>query len=537
MKKLSFCVLLLSTLPYLHAQEGSILWQKEIPSARQDFLAGLTLTIDRQMLLSGSSIQTPKPQADGRLKNNGYDYHIVKLDQQGNKLWDRYYGGNRHDYLVSSVSTQEGGFLLAGTSYSAQGSDKKKHSLGGADLWILKLDENGEEQWQKTLGTSRNDQASAAVQSADLGFFVAGNTAGLSQEFGTTDTFVVKLDKAGNSTAQILLGGSGRNELQKMIPTRDGGVLLGLYSTSGIVKPDQEPLAAFLPVAEEKQTHVFSVFKSEDSYGEGDYWVVKLDKEGKLQWQRSFGGTGEDRIKTLSFFERGYLIGGESRSGVSGNKQMALKQNTDLWLVALNEQGDELWQKSYSFGAYDVLMSQNTITAVNGNTKGFLLGGYTQAGEKAAKTDETFWMLYLDPEGKEVWRKHVEGKNKQKEERLVEARLQSDGSYLLAGTTAMQLGEEKWKVLKVGDKDLEQLIEKQDIRIYPNPVQDYAYVEIGFDFKEAELRVFDMSGRMVYQTKTNTKVTKINTGALPQGVYVATAETHEKTVNSKIVKR
>lgn len=173
---------------------------------------------DRQMLLLGSSIQTQNLRPTAECKINGYDFHIVKLDQQGNKLWDRYYGGNRHDYLVSSVATQEGGFLLAGTSYSGQGPNKKEHSLGGSDLWILKLDENGEEQWQKTLGTSRNDQASTAVQSADLGFFVAGNTAGLSQEFGTTDTFVVKLDKAGNVTAQILLGGSGRNELQKMIP-------------------------------------------------------------------------------------------------------------------------------------------------------------------------------------------------------------------------------------------------------------------------------------------------------------------------------
>ncbi|MCZ2336802.1 MAG: T9SS type A sorting domain-containing protein [Chitinophagales bacterium] len=211
-------------------------------------------------------------------------------------------------------------------------------------------------------------------------------------------------------------------------------------------------------------------------------------------------------------------------------------------MIAIDQEGNELWQQSYSFGNRDVLMSTNVIRKTNKNNfsedQGFLIGGYTQAEGRIKTDDEKFWMLYLNTEGKEEWRKHVEGNKKKKEERLVSAKLQSDGTFLLAGTSAEELGQENWKILKLGDKDLDNLIEKQDIRIYPNPVDDYAYVEIGFEIKgEAQITIHDMSGRQITTMKTKNKVTKINTAALPQGVYIVTATTSEKTVNTKIVKK
>ena len=92
--------------------------------------------------------------------------------------------------------------------------------------------------------------------------------------------------------------------------------------------------------------------------------------------------------------------------------------------------------------------------------------------------------------------------------------------------------------MKLGDKDLDNLIEKQDIRIYPKPEEDYCYVEIGFEFNgEAEIALHDMTGRVIQNIKTKNSVTKMNTSALPQGVYVVSAKTEKKVVNSKIVKK
>lgn len=222
-------VILLCTLN-ISAQET--LWQRNIPSATQDFLTTMTCTIDRQILLSGSSIQSPSANNGQPSTNSGYDYHILKLDQQGSKVWEKYYGGTRHDYLASSIATQEGGTLLAGTSFSNMSGDKKENNLGGSDVWLMRLNENGDEIWQKTLGTKSNDEASSVVQSIDMGFFVAGNINDNKKLFGSKDVFVSKLDKDGKILQTTILGGKYLDEVTDMIPTPDGGAVVLIYSSS-----------------------------------------------------------------------------------------------------------------------------------------------------------------------------------------------------------------------------------------------------------------------------------------------------------------
>lgn len=148
-------------------------------------------------------------------------------------------------------------------------------------------------------------------------------------------------------------------------------------------------------------------------------------------------------------------------------------------------------------------------------------------------------MLYIDRNGKEVWRKYVEGKDKKKEERLTSALLNRDGSYILAGTSAEELGKENWKVVKLEDKQIEDLMENKDIQIYPNPVKDYCYVEIGLDFESADVYVYDMTGKVIQTLSTKNRVTKIDTSKLPQGVYIIKASIptqQNKKLTTKIVK-
>lgn len=563
MKTISFGIFILFGTVQIYSQNTKILWQKDIPSSTQDFLTTMTSTIDRQILLSGSSIQSQKASINGNSQNGGYDYHVIKLNQQGDKVFEKYFSGNRQDYLNATLATQEGGFLLTGTSFSTKALDKKYKSLGSSDFWIIKTDENGEEQWQKTIGTKYADEARSVVQTIDLGYLVAGNTQLSDQGFGAGDILITKLDEKGKTLYQTILGGNGQDEIEKIIPTKDGGCLVAIYSQSGKYSGEAKNKIASsallnlsansnsssqnqntpnMGTEPEEKFDVSFYGKQTDNYGIGDYWIVKLNKTGNVEWEKNFGGKEDDHIRTIAFKDSGYIIGGESRSESSGNKTVASKEGTDLWLVSLDGQGNEEWQKSYSFGTRDILMSFNVIRKTNKDNfsedKGFLLGGYTQAEGKIMTDDEKFWMLYIDVNGKEEWRKHIEGKEKKKEEKLVSAKLQSDGTFVLAGTSAEELGQENWKILKLGDKDLDNLIEKQDIRIYPNPVDDYAYVEIGFDFTgEAEILLHDMSGRIMQTIKTKNKVTKINTAVLPQSVYVVTATTAKKAVNTKIVKK
>jgi hypothetical protein len=519
MKKLYASALTLCAFMSTYAQE--VVWQKDIKSSTQDFLSQVTTTIDQQYLVTGSSIQSKKLSTDTK-QNNGYDFHLVKLNQQGEEVWEKFFAGQNHDFLSATVNTQEGGFLLAGTSYSSKGLDKKDDSKGGSDIWLIRINEFGDELWQKTIGGSSDEEARSVIQTMDLGFFVAGNIQNAAKGYGSKDVLIIRLDKNGKELSQLILGGKGLDEVEKMVPTKDGGALLGVYSRSSA-----------------------GGSKKTENYGEGDYWIIKLSKEGKVEWEKNYGGKGDDHVRTLALTSTGYLIGGESRSERSGNKSAGLEEGTDLWLISLDERGEELWQKSYNFKNRDVLMGMSVITksqeerAKNKDVStGILLGGYTQAEGRIETDDETFWMLYVDQNGNEQWRKHVKGKSSKREERLSDIKLNRDGSIILAGTSAEELGKENWKIVKLGDKQIDQLIERQDIKIYPNPVSDYAYVEIGFDFKEADITLYDMGGRQLQSLKTKNKVTKMNTQALVQGAYLITIKTNDnKTASAKLIKK
>jgi len=542
---------LICTSAVLYSQD--VIWQKDIKSNTQDFLSQVTTTIDQQYLITGSSIQAKKITSENK-QNNGYDFHVIKLNQQGEEVWEKYFSGQNHDFLSATVNTQEGGFLLAGTSYSGKSLDKKDASKGGSDIWLIKINEFGDELWQKTLGTAHDEEARSVIQTTDLGYFVAGNVQNAAKGYGSKDVWIVRLDKDGKELSQILLGGKGLDEVEKMIPTKDGGALLGVYSRSGIANMSNKQSVISNADSNVKSTSsnitnyslpITYKPKTTNNEGEGDYWIIKLNKDGKVEWEKNFGGNGDDHLRTLALTSDGYIIGGESRSERSGNKTAGIEEGTDLWLISLNERGEEIWQKSYNFKNRDILMGMNVINQTQDSraknqdlTKGILLGGYTQAEGRIEADDETFWMLYINKDGNEEWRKHVKGESRKKEERLSDLKLNKDGSIILAGTSAEELGKENWKIVKLGDSQIDQLIEKQDMKIYPNPVSDYCYVEIGFEFKEAEIIIYDMGGRQLQSLKTRNKVTKINTQNLIQGAYLIVVKTNtNETANAKMIKK
>ncbi|MCJ7933154.1 MAG: T9SS C-terminal target domain-containing protein [Chryseobacterium sp.] len=419
MKKIYFSALSLCAFMG-YSQQTEIIWQRDIKSSTQDFLSQVTTTLDGQYLISGSSIQTGKLQTSDSKQNNGFDYHLIKLNQQGEQVFEKYFSGNNHDFLTSTVNTEDGGFLLSGTSFSGKNVDKKDDSKGSSDLWLVRINEFGDEIWQKTIGTQADEEARSAIQTTDLGFFVAGNVQNSAKGYGSKDVLIVKLDKNGKEQSQLILGGKANDEVEKMIPTKDGGVLLGIYSRSGI-----------------------GGSKKTENYGEGDYYIIKLDKNNKIEWEKNFGGTGDDHLRTLALTSSGYIIGGESRSGRTANKSVGIEEGTDLWLIFLNEKGEEIRQKSYNFGNRDVLMGMSVLHSSDDKTsKGVLIGGYTQAEGRIENNDETFWLLYVKEDGNEEWRKYIKGESKKREERLSDIKLNRDGSIILAGTSAKELGKE-----------------------------------------------------------------------------------------------
>jgi hypothetical protein len=181
----------------------------------------------------------------------------VKLDASGNIQWQKCLGGSETDWAYSIQQTTDGGFVLAGFSFSNDGDVSGNH--GGFDYWIAKLDAFGNIQWQKCLGGSYNDLATTIQQTTDGGFVVAGYTQSNDGDvsgnhydnYVTDDYWIVKLDVSGNIQWQKCLGGSYTDRAYSIQQTADGGFVVAGFSLSynGDVSGD---------------------------HGQEDYWVVKL---------------------------------------------------------------------------------------------------------------------------------------------------------------------------------------------------------------------------------------------------------------------
>jgi len=209
--------------------------------------------------------------------------------------WDRTYGGNGEDAAFSLIQTTDGGYAVSG------GTDSQ--GAGGTDAWVIKLDKQGNQVWDKTYGGSGNDVALSLIQTTDGGYAVAGWTQ--SKGADNLDFWVIKLDEQGNQIWDRTYGGSGDDIAPKPIPliqTTDGG-----YAVAG---------ATFTKGS-----------------GEVDFWVIKLDKQGNQIWDRTYGGSGDDVASSLiQTTDGGYAVAGGISSKGAGN--------SDAWVIKLDENGN-----------------------------------------------------------------------------------------------------------------------------------------------------------------------------------------------------
>jgi hypothetical protein len=125
MKKLSMSVFTLCSILGVSAQE--VVWQKDIRSSTQDFLSQVTTTIDQQYLITGSSIHSDnnQPSSGSQKQNNGYDFHLVKLNQQGEEVWEKYFSGKNHDFCRQRLTRRKEDFFWREPAIQGKGLDKK----------------------------------------------------------------------------------------------------------------------------------------------------------------------------------------------------------------------------------------------------------------------------------------------------------------------------------------------------------------------------------------------------------------------------
>ena len=440
MKKNYFILLLLPS--FLFSQE--ILWEKSYGGKHSEYLFDAQPTADYGFILAGSSLSNKSGNKTDN--NNGdLDYWVWKMDEKGELDWQKSFGGSGFDLLQSIKNTRDGGFILAGTSSSNSDFQKKDSCRGVTDFWVIKLDAKGEEQWQKTIGGSGQDELLCAFQTRDGGYMLGGSSSSspspLTPEGGTEednsiknlkldlygkseksrgnmDYWIVKLDKEGTVLWQKTYGGEYADLLRSMEQTKDDGYILGGYSNSSQ-----------------------SGEKVDANTGIGDYWIVKLDDVGSIEWQKTYGGTGDNQLYVIhQTQEGGYIAGGNSNSttpltSLGGN----VRSGTDFWVLKLDEKGAVVWSETYDYGKVDILTS-----LVENKDHTYLIGGYAQnerdnSSLKSIKKDDDgindYIALKIDEKGEVLWDKTVGSNGEDILRKLIETR---DGGYLMAGTSNAQ---------------------------------------------------------------------------------------------------
>lgn len=358
---------------------GNILWQKSIGGNASDDLRSIKQTFDGGFILGGNS--RSDISGDKTEGNKGEDdYWVVKTDSLGNIQWQKTIGGNDQDFFRDIIQTGDGGYFLGGYSKSPTSGDKTENSKGEQDYWVIRLSSTGNIQWQKTIGGDARDELNSVFETNDGGFIlggtsfseISGNKTAASK--GYSDYWVVKLSSLGSIEWQKAIGGQYYDELHSIQQTSDNGYILGGYSGSDI-----------------------SGDKTENFVGSFDYWIVKLNSSGNVVWQNTIGGSDLDYLFSINATsDGGYILGGYSKSPNSGDKEENLNGLYDYWVVKVDELGKMEWQKSIGGTAFDYFTS-----VIQTSDKNYIISGHSKSSISGDKTENSYgsfdyWVLKLD---------------------------------------------------------------------------------------------------------------------------------------------
>lgn len=288
---------------------GNKQWLKTFGGTSSEIAYSILTTTDGGYVLAG---ETRSKDGDISSNQGNYDLLAMKLDASGNKVWTTTFGGTEDDIGCSITATANGGFAIAGYTNSTDGDISSNQ--GDNDILVVKLDASGNKQWVKTFGGSSDDIGTSIITTADGGYALAGeaeSTDGdISNNHGSQDLLVIKLDAAGSKQWAKTFGGSGYDASPSIIGTVDGGFVLAGSTTSN----DGDVTG---------------------NHGDNDVLALKLNSSGSKEWAKTFGGTGYDEgLFITSTTDGGYAVTGRTNStdgDVSGNHG-----GYDMWVLKLD---------------------------------------------------------------------------------------------------------------------------------------------------------------------------------------------------------
>jgi hypothetical protein len=296
---------------------GTMLWNRTYGGTGDDEAYSVIQTADGGYALVGYT------DSFGAGETNAW---LVKTDANGNMVWNQTYGGRATNQATAVTQTSDGGYAIAGYTDS--------YGTGNYDFWLIKTDANGTMLWNQTYGGTGDDKGYSVIQTTDGGYALAGYTA--SYGAGMDDFWLVKTDASGNLKWNQTYGGAGDDGAYSVIQITDGGYALGGYTNS-------------------------------TGAGRYDFWLVKTDVNGTMLWSHTYGDTGDEfGSAVVQTSDGGYALAGPTDSYGAGD--------FDFWLVKTDSSGNMQWNKTYGGSGDD-----EPYSLIPTSDGGFALAGFTSS--------------------------------------------------------------------------------------------------------------------------------------------------------------
>jgi hypothetical protein len=320
-------------------------WSKTYGGSGDDRGRSLIQTQDGGYALLG---YTTSSDGDVFMNNGSRDFWLIKTDSQGTIIWERSYGYSGSDEGTHLIETSDSQLLLAGvmdvTASGGQGnSGRNTNRHAGGDYWVLKVSQTGNLLWSRYYGGSFTDTPNGIVENSNNEFIIAGSSdsddVDISGNKGSYDFWVVKAASDGNLVWEESFGGTEIDEARGIAYSNDGN---------------------FVVVGDTRSSDV----DVSSNNGAADVWITKISDSGNLIWEESIGGSNFDVPRSIrNTGDGGFIIAGSSRS--SNGAVSSNQGQNDAWVLKMNSNGQLIWEKT--FGGSEIDFGYDAVELSNGS--------------------------------------------------------------------------------------------------------------------------------------------------------------------------
>ncbi len=498
-------LIILIILMFCHStySQPLIEWSLSIGGSNTDNASDVLLTPDGGYLVSGFSRSDDGDFTENKGCN---DIWVLKLDENREIEWSRNYGGSGCDISMHIRITDDGGYIMLAKTTSDDGD--VLNPKGDFDFWLVKLSDQGDIEWQRIFGGSGQDNPSDFHICSDGGYIIGGCTRSddgdIDVNKGNNDIFIVRTDAMGNKLWSKTLGGSGHDECNSIIESEDGGFVLVAENNSN----DGDMVDTLTNTAR-------------------DVLVAKLDRNGNQEWFRYYGEHQHDRLLDfIATSDGGYVLCGTRDSQTSNFLEF------NGWVVKLNRDGLLEWMENYGGTASDHFNSVEEMKDGNFVVTGFTKSRNGQITNNNGESD--YWLVKLDKiTGRIKWQKTLGGTESDTGAKVIQT---DDNGFLCIGSSYSQDRDimdprglsDIWLVKLSQDfTSLDEIQSEKLISVYPNPVDTYVNIQLPLIMRETPFTIYNASGVQVESGMIDQGYASINTAYWPSGLYLLEVSSQE----------